>query len=181
MTTKDTTRLYVKFQPKLQEIMEKLSDQKEVRLNSSIELSSSTKYLLVASYLASYNSVKSDKRHFVRNQGRCKARRKLKKNFDSESRPPKPFTFERLFAIYQALLHLNENDSNFRNYLLVPSLVFQEFNELIKQNLVFAIKSANNISISSTSKYQLSDIVTKEHVDYIAFSIGLELKAYIES
>ena len=183
MTIRDTGKLFLKFQSKLQEIIENLADHKIVRLKTSIELSPSMKYLLVASYLASYNSTKGDKRYFVRNQGRNRERRRKnrRKNIDVEAKPPKPFTFERLFNIYQALLNLNENQRSIRQHLLVSSLVFQQFNELIRQNLIFAFKSTiNSALISSASKYQLSDIVTTKHIEDIAFSIRLKLSAFIE-
>jgi len=182
MTTKDVNRLYLRFQSKIQEIIENLFDHKNVRLRASIEMSPSMSYLLVAAYLASYNSIKSDKRHFVRNQGRFRERRKRAKNIESEVKPPKPFTFERIFHIYQALLNLNEVDHNTRRHLMVSSLILLQFNELVKQNIVFVIKSSNHApSISSASKYQLSDTVTSKHIEDIAFSIRLDLKAFSEA
>lgn len=182
MTSKDLSRLYLKFQDRLQKMIVNLSDHKTVRLNATVKMSPSISYLLVASYLASYNSIKTDKRYFVRNQGKFKERRKQpKKNNEVESKAPKPFTFERLFAIYQALLNLNENDLSTRKHLNVSSLVLEEFNELIKQNLVFAIKAVNSAPISSVSKFQLSDLVTAKLIDDIAFSIDLNMKAFSEN
>ena len=183
MTYKDLGKLYLKFQSRLQQIIENLSDHKILRLKGTIELSPSMQYLLVAAHLASNNSTKSDKRHFVRNQGRVRERRrKNAMNAELEAKPPKPFTFERLFNIYQALLNLNENERCTQHQLLVSSIVFQQFSELIKQNLIFAIKSTGNAaSISSASKYQLSDNVTAKYIEDIAFSIRLKLSAFVES
>ncbi|KAI2799031.1 Origin recognition complex subunit 5 [Blomia tropicalis] len=187
LTENDQGKLYMRFQPRLQDLIENfIADHKCHRVNiSSFKMSPSMNYLLVSSYLATYNPIRSDKKHFVRNQGRVrKIRRKhtLKMRNDDEdsTKQLKPFTFERVFNIYQALLHLNENNRPIRQQLMSSGIVFEQFHELIKQNLIHPIKSSNTSSISSHSKYLISDIVTHKHIDDISFSIGLDFQAFVQ-
>ena len=181
VSIRDYGKLYLKFQTVLQEIIENFSDHKVIRLITKVEMSLSMSYLMVAAFLASVNSPKNDKRYFVRNQGKIRADRRqhLKKDLDTEH-SPKPFTFERAFNIYQALLNLNENDESVRRHLMISSIVLQQFKELIKQNLIFATNSNNN-SVSSLSKYQVSDLVTFNNIKDISFKINLDLNAFIDT
>lgn len=185
ISERDSAQLYLRFQPKMQEIIRGLFDHKVVRIQTRPEFSPSMNYLLVAAYLASYNSTKEDKRHFVRNQGRHvrKRRKTIVKKADAEveSKAPKLFTFERLYHIYLALINLNEIGIATRSRLTVSSVVYQQFNELIKQNLILGLRpSAQSAPISSASKYQISDSITTRIIDDIAFSISLNLKAFME-
>ncbi len=206
ITRKDSAKLYLRFQARLQAVIESLNDHKVLRGSNqqslatsspSIQLSPSMNYLLVAAYLASYNSAKTDKRYFVRNQGKVSGRRrrrtmlhsKTAENLEAESKAPKPFTFERLFQIYQALLQLNEgsssssSNSSSPSSLLISSLVEGQFTELLKQNLVLAIRPTANSSapISCAGRYQLSDSVTHRQMVTVAEAIGLKLSAFMDN
>lgn len=190
ISTKDSAKLYLRFQPRLQAVTEALNDHKTVRIKntSAVTLSPSMNYLLVAAYLASYNSPKTDKRYFVRNQGKLGGRKRRRTvgrksaaadKLELESKAPKPFTFERLYQLYQALINLNETQQT--KGLLVSSVLQQQFAELIKQNLVLAIRpTANTAPISSAARYQLSDSVTNRQIVTIADDIGLKLEAFME-
>lgn len=180
VSAKETSKLFYKFQPKLQEITNYfLCDHKVVGLKSSIEMSPSMSYLLIGSFLASYNSTKNDKKLFVRNQGRVRSNKRAK-TIDLEPRPPKMFTLERMFNIYQALLNLNEMDNKMKHNLMLSSLVLQQFNELIKLNLVYPAHSAA-ASISSSAKYFVSDIVSLDQIKELARGIQLDLTPFIEN
>lgn len=180
VTSKDYGKLYLKFQPALQEIIENFSDHKVVRLKAFIEMSPSMSYLMIAAYLASYNPAKSDKKYFVRNQGKVRTDRRSQLRREPETdKSPKPFTFERVFNIYQSLLNLNETNEISRRHLFISSIVLQQFNELIKQNLIFAMNASNN-SISSVAKYQISDLVTFKNIEDISFRINLNLSAFLD-
>ncbi|CAG2179573.1 unnamed protein product, partial [Oppiella nova] len=112
MCATDSAKLYKRFQPILVDIIEDISLKV---VNSRADRHSwpdSMKYLLISSYLSSYNSVKNDKKVFVKYEG--KKRRERKRKIVTEERDfsgPKGATFERLLHIYRALIELNaEND-----------------------------------------------------------------------
>ena len=177
MTTKCSGRLFLRFQNRLQELSEFLCDHKIARLPNIMELSKSMSYLILSCYLASHNSASSDKRHFLKAQGRSKRKTKKATKEDVELRAPKPFSFERLFNIYQALINLNERDDNVRRTLLADCSVQTQFAQLNKQSLVTVYGS---YSISGSSKYNLSDVVTVKYIQEIASHVGLDIKSFIE-
>lgn len=173
----ESSKLYLRFQPHLHKIIENLSDHKIVRLKSYSENSPSFCYLIIAAYLASHNSTKTDRRFFVRNQGKIRAERR-KKVVDNQIKAPKTFTFERVFSIYQALLHLSETDEKTKHTLMRHSLICQQFNQLIKSSLVRSTTSNQNIS--SLSKFLISDIVTMNQINELSESIELNIDAFLE-
>ncbi len=74
----------------------------------TVELPFHSKFLLLASYLASYNPVKSDKRFFVKHHGR---QRKTKASIKSKERAevtqltgPKAFPLNRMMAIFYSIV-----------------------------------------------------------------------------
>ncbi|KAF6206468.1 hypothetical protein GE061_017701 [Apolygus lucorum] len=64
------------------------------------------KYFLIASYLASYNSPKHDRRLFMKNHGkqRKQAKKEKAKSKVSELLGPKAFSLDRLLAIFYAIM-----------------------------------------------------------------------------
>ncbi|XP_055533394.1 origin recognition complex subunit 5 [Wyeomyia smithii] len=80
------------------------------RLAQSLELPFYAKYLLIASYLASHNAAKEDKRLFMKNHGKQRKRMQsvIAKAKVSEKMAtqlgPKSFTVDRLLAIFYAIL-----------------------------------------------------------------------------
>lgn len=73
-----------------------------------LDLSEPARYLLIAAYLASYNSVKTDRTFFSRGKGE-KTRRKRKNHVRVEKLPqrllgPKGFVLVRMTAIFHAIL-----------------------------------------------------------------------------
>ncbi|XP_054743105.1 origin recognition complex subunit 5 [Anastrepha obliqua] len=80
------------------------------KIAQSLELPYYGKYLLIAAFLASYNSSKEDKRLFVKNHGK---RRKRMQTVNANAKVtekmstyigPKSFTVDRLLAIFYAIL-----------------------------------------------------------------------------
>lgn len=98
----------------------------------ALDLPYYAKYFLIAAYLASYNSQRDDKRLFVKNHGKQKKRivqNKKKENSMYGLLGPKPFSLDRLLAIFYAII--DENASLTANLLSqVSSLV--ELRLLIK-------------------------------------------------
>ncbi|XP_036321148.1 origin recognition complex subunit 5 [Rhagoletis pomonella] len=86
------------------------SDKEIVKIAQSLELPYYGKYLLIAAFLASYNSSKEDKRLFVKNHGK---RRKRMQAVNANAKVtekmstyigPKSFSVDRLLAIFYAIL-----------------------------------------------------------------------------
>lgn len=76
------------------------------RLN--VELPLLSKYLLIAAFLASYNPAKTDKRFFVRNNGKAKRVKRsaaavLAHRRSSQLLGPKPFPMDRMLAIFHVV------------------------------------------------------------------------------
>lgn len=122
------------------EVNKKFAFSKE-NLAQSLELPYYAKYLLIAAYLASYNPAKEDKRLFVKHHGKKAKRRGIKaKQIVSErlntQLGPKAFGFERLVAIFYAIL---EEKVDFNSSLLVQisTLVELQLLSLISDNCDF--------------------------------------------
>ncbi|CAH1119120.1 unnamed protein product [Phaedon cochleariae] len=88
----------------------------------SLELPFYAKYLLIAAYLASYNSAKDDKRLFMKFHGKkmkklkdVKMKSKVSEQLNTQL-GPKPFAFDRLLAIFYSIL---DEKVGFNNNLLV--------------------------------------------------------------
>lgn len=87
-----------------------------------LELPFYSKFLLIAAYLASYNSTKDDKRLFMKFHGK---KRKTRHDVQRKSKPsthlntqigPKAFSLDRLLAIFYSIL---EDKVGFNNHLLI--------------------------------------------------------------
>lgn len=73
----------------------------------ALDLPYYAKYFLIAAYLASYNSQREDKRLFIKNHGKQKklnVQNKKKENSMYGLLGPKPFSLDRLLAIFYAIL-----------------------------------------------------------------------------
>lgn len=72
-----------------------------------VELPFHSKFLLIASYLASYNPAKSDKRFFMKHHGSVKKRaptKRSKEKLSSQLTGPKAFTLDRMMAIFYSIV-----------------------------------------------------------------------------
>ncbi|CAG0887501.1 unnamed protein product [Darwinula stevensoni] len=71
-----------------------------------LELPLYSKYLLLAAYLASYNPSKTDKRFFMKHHGKQRKMLKSTKKEKAKSHliGPKPFTLDRLLAIFYSII-----------------------------------------------------------------------------
>lgn len=74
--------------------------------NSAIDLPMYTKYLLIAAYLASFNSPKYDKRLYLKGSDKAKKRAAIKHSAEKSVKQclgPKAFSLNRLLAIFYAI------------------------------------------------------------------------------
>ncbi|RWS16982.1 hypothetical protein B4U79_17850 [Dinothrombium tinctorium] len=146
------------------------------------ELPITGKYLLIAAFLASYNSVKSDKRFFLKNQGKARSSRQ-RQAFKKELMVtgPKPFTFERWFHIYKSLLELNYEKDCDEIHIKEPTvLLLSQIKTLVSLKLILKINSISCSSLSSLNKYRISDSVTIDFVNYISKSVDFDLLSHME-
>ncbi|GJQ75692.1 hypothetical protein Trydic_g17766 [Trypoxylus dichotomus] len=111
-------------------------------LAQTLELPFYGKYLLIAAYLASYNSPKDDKRLFVKHHGRktktlkdVKAKSKVSEQLSTQL-GPKAFSFDRLIAIFYAIL---DDKVNFNNNLLA------QLSSLVELQLLTAVSDGCNL------------------------------------
>nr|CAI5858351.1 unnamed protein product [Callosobruchus analis] len=139
----------------------------------SLELPYYAKYLLVAAYLASYNSVKDDKKLFVRNAGKkSKSVREIRTNSKVSEQlntqlGPKPFTFDRLLAIFYAIL---EEKVGFNNNLLV------QVSSLVELRLLVLSTVGDGTSLDG-QKYKCN--VSFDFIHSISKTIGFNIRKYL--
>lgn len=108
-------------------------------LAQNLELPFYAKYLLIAAYLASYNSAKDDKRLFMKYHGKkTKTRKDIKQKSKVSEKlqtqmGPNSFTLDRLLAIFYSIL---QDKVGFNNHLLVQvsSLVELQLLSLVSDN-----------------------------------------------
>ena len=159
-------------------------------LSYTSELPACGKFLLIAAYLASYNSAVTDKRFFSKFQG-DKQRKKGRQasafvKEDKLMAGPKKFTFERLYQIYHAILELNKDAgteiANEEMKMASPTnQLFQQFRTFVSTKLILAANSAVSFSpYSSSAKYCISDFITEKCVQNLAESLRLELDQILE-
>lgn len=161
--------------------------QTENELNSTTELPFCGKYLLIAAYLASYNSQKTDKRFFSRLQGDKQSKRgKAASAFakqDKQMAGPKKFTFERLYQLYHALIGLNgiKEEMDEMKTRSPTNQLFQQFQTFVSAKLILVADSAASFSpCSSSSKYCISDFITEQFIKKLAETLDLKLDEYLE-
>lgn len=159
------------------------------KFDQSSELTYCGKYLLIAAYLASYNSPTTDKRFFSKDQG--EKLRKPSKNTrlafskDKKLFGPGKFTFERLFQIYKALQDFTEDKEivsiDQMKTKSPTNYIFQQFQTFLSLKLILVVdKSSEHCPYSSSAKYSVSDFITNEFIKNIAESIEIELDAFLE-
>lgn len=125
------------------------------------------KYFLIAAYLASYNSPKYDRRLFLKNHGKHKKRNvkiKMKENITNELLGPKPFSLDRLLAIFYAIMEEKAS--------LTVNLMSQ-IASLVELRLL------TKIGDSSIEKPKYKCLVGLQCVDDVAKTLGFNLKKYL--
>ncbi|XP_073984523.1 origin recognition complex subunit 5 isoform X2 [Rhodnius prolixus] len=125
------------------------------------------KYFLIASYLASYNSPKYDRRLFLKNHGKHKKKNlriKIKENITNELLGPKPFSLDRLLAIFYAIM---EEKASLTVNLMSQIASLVELRLLAK------------LGDSCIEKPKYKCLVGFECVDVVAKTLGFNLKKYL--
>lgn len=140
-------------------------------LAQSLELPFYAKYLLIAAYLASYNSAKEDKRLFMKYHGRktktmkdVKAKSKVSEKLSTQL-GPKAFGFDRLIAIFYAIL---EDKVNFNNNLLA------QLSSLVELQLLAASSDGCNLD---GQKYKCT--VGFDFIQTISSMVGFNVRKYL--
>lgn len=162
--------LYLRVSATSQVAASKFAFSKE-NLAQSLELPFYAKYLLIAAYLASYNPAKDDKRLFMKYHGK---KRKTMKDVKAKSKVsellntqlgPKPFSFDRLLAIFYAIL---DNKVGFNNNLLV------QVSSLVELQLLTALSDNCNLD---GQKYKCN--VSFEFIQTISKMVGFNIRKYL--
>lgn len=141
------------------------------KLAQSLELPFYAKYLLIAAYLASYNPAKEDKRLFVKYHGK---KRKTMNDVKSKSKTseelstqlgPKSFNFDRLLAIFYAIL---DEKVSFNNNLLV------QVSSLVELQLLSSHSDNYNLE---AQKYKCN--VDFDFIQTVAKMVGFSIRKYL--
>lgn len=137
----------------------------------ALELPFYAKYLLIAAYLASYNPAKDDKRLFMKHHGKktktmkdVKAKSKVSEQLSTQL-GPKPFSFDRLLAIFYAIL---DDKVGFNNNLLV------QVSSLVELQLLTSLSDNYNLD---GQKYKCT--VNFEFIQTISKMVGFNIRKYL--
>lgn len=136
----------------------------------SFELPYYAKYLLVASYLASYNPPKEDKRLFMKNHGKqrkrlqqVRAKAKITEKLNTQL-GPKIFTLDRLLAIFYAILE---------EKIGLTSNLLAQIATLVELKLIAGSKEID----LDVAKYKC--IVGYDFIAAVAQTVGFNVRKYL--
>nr|XP_023024726.1 origin recognition complex subunit 5 [Leptinotarsa decemlineata]XP_023024727.1 origin recognition complex subunit 5 [Leptinotarsa decemlineata] len=137
----------------------------------TLELPFYAKYLLIAAYLASYNSAKDDKRLFMKYHGKktkkmkdIKLKSKVSERLNTQL-GPKPFTFDRLLAIFYSIL---DENVGFNNNLLV------QVSSLVELRLLSCVSDS---CFLDGQKYKCN--VNFDFIQNISKMVGFQIRKYL--
>ncbi|XP_060528479.1 origin recognition complex subunit 5 [Cylas formicarius] len=153
----------------------RVSSNSETKLLTSvahnIELPFYAKYLLIAAYLASYNPTKDDKRLFMKLHGKkvktktdVKKKSKVSEQLNTQM-GPKPFTFDRLLAIFYSIL---DDKVGFNNHILV------QISSLVRLQLLSQVSDTYALD---GRKYKCN--VNFECIQSVAKMVGFNIRKYL--
>lgn len=173
-TSQDSMVLWRKISPILKQALQGLylrisNENIKDNLAQSLELPFYAKYLLIAAYLASYNPAKDDKRMFMKYHGKKKKsmRDVGKKSKVSEQLStqlgPKPFSLDRLLAIFYAIL---EDKVGFNNNVLV------QVSSLVELQLMSSISNSLD-----GAKYKCN--VNFDFIQSVSKMVGFNIRKYL--
>jgi origin recognition complex subunit 5 len=149
-----------------------------LELYNRIELPKLTKYLVIASFLASYNPARLDSRFFTKGgEGKKKVGKKGSIYNGSKKRQqllgPKSFPLERMLAIFYSIVNENDIKSTF-------DIHTQAFHFLIQISTCFSLR----LIIRLTSMNQLDTVKCKSNVSFafvkdLGSTIDFEVSKYL--
>lgn len=171
-TIKDSMALWRKvaptFKQALQNLYQRVSSETPTQ---NLELPFYAKYLLIAAYLASYNPAKDDKRLFVKYHGKktktlsdVKKKSKVSEQLNTLL-GPKPFTFDRLLAIFYSIV---EDQIGFNNNLLV------QVSSLVELQLLSSLSDSSSLD---GVKYKCN--VNFDFIQTICKMVGFNIRKYL--
>ncbi|KAG5518888.1 hypothetical protein PMAC_002419 [Pneumocystis sp. 'macacae'] len=135
-----------------------------------IDLSWTSKYLIVASYLASYNSPSLDFSLFSKYKSNIKKRKRIKKSASMTNQRligPKSFALERMLAIFLAI----QSDED-----ILTSDIYNQIETLASIKMIIRTSLTSN-KLESTSRWKVN--VGWDFIQKIAKSIDFELENYL--
>uniref|UniRef100_T1JNA4 Origin recognition complex subunit 5 n=1 Tax=Strigamia maritima TaxID=126957 RepID=T1JNA4_STRMM len=133
-----------------------------------LELPFYSKFLLIAAYLASYNPTSSDKRFFLKNNGKKKksVRKFVKKEkFSNHVLGPKLFSLDRLLAIFYSIVEERVTPS---------ALIFSQISSLVSIHLLSQLDTSD---ILQTPKYKC--LVTLDSIRSIGKTVDFDVGRYL--
>ena len=182
---RESAKLWRLFEPRLRVAASSIGLKGQSSVTLDEDMPFTLKFLLVAAFLASFNSKASDKRFFVKEGASRKVSRRGGSGFSSQRCGPKAFPFERLLHIYQSLLCLNfdfedqESKISCETRLKSSDEVLSLMEDLVSLRLVSRVGSSG-CAIASSKRWRLSECVTMEYLNKICQSIQFDLSAHLE-
>lgn len=133
----------------------------------TVELPFYSKFLLLAAYMASYNPPSTDRRYFVKNQGKGKKRR----NCSQKEKPnnhllgPKQFPLNRMLAIFYAIV----------DERVAPSaMIFSQIKSLVTLRLLAQLTKDDQLS---EPKYKC--LVSLDFIRTIARTVNFDVIGHL--
>jgi len=185
ITTTDMRKLWTKIVPHLKKALQTVylrevsSEQWEKeeqrsldadQIKAQVELPYYSKYLLLASYYASYNPATTDRRFFAkksfgRMSKRMKHSTKSAKDIDKKFLGPKPFTFDRLMAIFYSIVEGGVSSS---------ANILSQLSSLVTLNLLVRMSADDQID---SPKYKC--IVPLDIMIAIGNQVDMDVHQYL--
>lgn len=136
---------------------------------SHVELPYYSKFLLIASYLASYNPAKTDKRFFAKNAGKLskQAKQLMKKQERASNHMlgPKPFALDRMMAIFYSIVE---------GRVAPTANIFMQISSLVSLNLLGQVASDDQID---SPKYKC--LVSLDFIKSVSRTVNFEVMRYL--
>ncbi|XP_040067601.2 origin recognition complex subunit 5 [Ixodes scapularis] len=132
-----------------------------------VELPFYSRFLLLAAYMASYNRPGTDRKFFVKNQGKMKRRRshKPKEKPSNHLLGPKPFPLNRMMAIFYAIV----------DEQVAPSaLIFSQIKTLVSLRLLVQLTKDDQLS---APKYKC--LVSLDFIREIAKTVNFDVTGHL--
>jgi origin recognition complex subunit 5 len=187
--------LYNRIRPFLQDVLKSLSlreisfsdlikksqDDPNAKKNV-IDLPLSAKYILIASYLASYNNPKYDKQIFgTSHVGKAKKTRRIKnakEKLQQQFEGPKAFQLNRMLAIYTSIAKGDEDQQDTITSQYVSPTTVQIFTQ------ISSLVGLKLLALDSTSSFNLDKAKYKccvdlDYIETIANSINFKLYNFL--
>jgi hypothetical protein len=180
---RESAKLWRLFEPRLRHAASSIALKGKTMDSVTEEMPLTMKLLLIAAFLCSFNSKASDKRFFVKTNGRRKISRRV--NHQTQRSGPKAFPMERLLHVYASILQLNfvfdKQDSGIvsEQRLKCSNELFALVEDLLSLKLLTRVGLAGS-TISSVKKWRISDCVTYEYISGISESIQFDLHSHME-